>query len=237
MGLINQYFNYHERWRYENYKQFEEFMETIFKHTVKVHGSNIVLTESYVPVSESERESAGLFAKDLLASSSTPRVIPKILTSVRSPTKDEYFKPHDTPVKLRRSLSHISAEESDKFVQGYNPNIFHMKVEISLNRTLLYALSGLIEPIYVEVQELGSSFSARMKEYSATHGSRWNEDLFRLMDCALFGVHSYEKCSVNYNELSTLLTRMNTMYSSIDASVKYGTLNHLYIGTSSITFS
>jgi len=237
MGLVNQYFNSHERWRYENYRQFEEFMETIFKHTVKVYSSNIVLTESYVPISEQEKQNAELFAKDLLANTSAPRIIPKILTSVRSPTKDEYFKPHDTPIKVRRSLSHISAEESDKFVQGYNPNIFHMRVEISLNRTLLYALSGLIEPINVEVQELGSSFSDRMKEYSASYGSRWNEDLFRLMDCALFGVHSYEKCSANYNELATLLKRMNTMYSSIATSVKYGTLNHLYIGKISITFS
>eukprot|EP00826_Nyctotherus_ovalis_P015919 TRINITY_DN14569_c0_g2_i2.p1 TRINITY_DN14569_c0_g2~~TRINITY_DN14569_c0_g2_i2.p1 ORF type:complete len:358 (-),score=111.30 TRINITY_DN14569_c0_g2_i2:20-1093(-) len=234
MGLVNQYMSNHERWRYEDYKQFEDFMEILFRFTVKAYSSNVVLTEAYIPISELEKQSASLFAKDLLATPSlspvnSPKSVPKILTSVRSPTKDEYFKPHDTPLKSRRSLSYISAEESDKFVQGYNPSIFHMRVEISLNRTLLYVLSGLIEPVYVEVQELGSSFSGRMKEYSASYGSRWNEDLFRLMDCGLFGVHSYEKCLVNYKDLTLLLRRMNTMYGSVDASVKYGTLNHLHI--------
>ena len=209
-------------------------METIIKFTIKAYSSNVILTDSYIPTSEPEKQSSELFAKDLLRTPTrvttiSPHIIPKILTSVRSPTKDEYFKPHDSPIKSRRTLSHVSAEESDKYVQAYNPNIFHMRIEISLNKTLLYALSGLIEPLSMEIQEIESSFSGRMKDYSASYGSRWNEDLFKLMDCALFGVHSYEKCLANYKELEPLLKRMNLIYGTVDASVKYGTLNHLHI--------
>ena len=238
MGLVNQYFGQHEKWRYSNSKQFEEFMETITKYTLKVYSANVALTDSYVPISDSEKQNAKLFAKDLLSgtgalaqsSISSPKLVPKILTSIRSPTKDEYFKPHDVPLKLRRSLSHVAAEENDKYIQGYNPSIFHMRVEISLNKTLLYALSALTDPLSVDAQQMDSSFSVRMKEYSSTYGSRWNEDLFGLMDCILFGVHSYEKCVANSKELEPLIRRMNSIYGSIEASVKYGTLNHLYIG-------
>ena len=103
-----------------------------------------------------------------------------------------------------------------------------MRVEISLNKTMLYALSGLVEPLSEESTQQESSFFARMKEYSASHGSRWTEDVFALMDCILFGLHAYEKCIVNYKELEPLIQKMNSIYSKIDSSFKYGTLNHLY---------
>ncbi len=242
LGLLTQYFAQHDNWSHSNPKQFEEFIDAITKYTLKVYSANVVLTESYVPMSDPEKQNARLFAKDLLSGGATilqsplssPKIVPKILTSIRSPTKDEYFKPHDVPLKLRRSLSHVSAEENDKYIQGYNPSIFHMRIEISLNKTLLYALSALVEPISIESHEIESSFTARMKEYSATYGSRWNEDLFGLMDCILFGVHSYEKCVVNYKELEPLIRRMNAIYSSVEAGVKYATLNHLH--TSEIPF-
>ncbi len=106
-----------------------------------------------------------------------------------------------------------------------------MQIEISLNKTLMSVVSGLTDPLAEEVQDLESSFARRMKEYSSSYGSRWAEDLFALMDCVLFGLHSYEKCITNYKELSKLIGRMNDVFNSVDASTKYGTLNHLNMST------
>ena len=102
-----------------------------------------------------------------------------------------------------------------------------MRVEISLNKTLLSIVSGLADPLSDEVQDVSSPFAGRMKEYSGSYGSRWAEDLFALMDCILFGLHSYEKCITNYKELSKLIGKMNDLYNTVEASTKYGTLNHL----------
>ncbi len=71
----------------------------------------MALTEAFVPVSEPEKASSTLFAKDLLKGPGPVPSVPKILTSIRSPSKDEYFKPHDFPLRMSRSLSHAYSEE------------------------------------------------------------------------------------------------------------------------------
>jgi len=235
VGLLKQYFSQHEKWRYIDFKQYEEYMEILLRYTLKLYSANVILTECYVPISEIEKYHATLFGKSVIEnmgssigpSLTSPKIAPKILTSLRSPSKDEYFRPLDVTVKLGRSLSHISTEDNNKYIQSYNPSIFHICVEISLNKTLLYLLSALIEPISLESQQIESSFSTKMKELSAGYGSRWNEDISGLMDCVSFGVHSYEKCMNNYRELEQLIQSMNSIYSAVDFSIKHGALNHL----------
>ena len=121
MALIQQYLIHHENWRYNHYKQYELFMDTLTKNTLKIYSSNVALSESFIPMSDAEKQTSLFFAKDIIAGADrskdqavlmmSPKLMPKILTSVRTPMKDEYFQHYDTALKTRRSLSHVSVED------------------------------------------------------------------------------------------------------------------------------
>jgi hypothetical protein len=77
MGLIGQCLSQHERWRYSHFRQYEQFLEATSRDFLKycrcmllsrMFTPAILITEAYVPSSESEEVLSALYGKDV-----TPR--------------------------------------------------------------------------------------------------------------------------------------------------------------------
>ena len=56
LSLVSLYFQQYEKWQYANQKQYEVFMQIILRNTVKIFAANVILTDSFAPRSEIERE-------------------------------------------------------------------------------------------------------------------------------------------------------------------------------------
>ena len=76
----------------------------------------MIINESFVPVSESEKQNSEIFARNLLPKEQAEAVGMKIVTSVRSPSRTDYLnKTYIPPLRARRTYSNIEEVSSCLF--------------------------------------------------------------------------------------------------------------------------